>query len=310
MNTDSQDTALTVQEFLKAIRNNLKFILVIAILGFTISASYSLLVQEIYTATALMQTNNSKNDGANTATNSLTGMAQMVGISASGGGVSPEWLSYQMLLSREFFEVLYNDDTFMAKIFAHESYDKSTRAESYNSSVYDIETSEWLVAKPSMAEAYQHFHQNYFDVIHDIRKNTTELRFYHPSPVIATELLKQAIRDINKFATLDDKIEAQKSLDYLKIQSANTALLEVKTVIASLIQKQVQTLMLAEVSDEYLFKVIDKPYEPFYREYPKRTQMVTVATISASFIALLFAIFSFINRKTAYDLLKELISRD
>ena len=305
MNTESEDTALSIFDFFKAIKDNFKFIFVITSLGFIITASYSLLVQEIYTSTALLQANVNQNGGANTRNNSLTGIAEMAGIGSGSAGVTPEHLAYQKLKSKEFFEILYNDDRFIANIFAYKSYKKNNN-DIYSSS-YDNESSKWLVSKPIFQEAYHYFHQDYLTVIDNVRKGTTEVRISHPSPVLAAKLLQQVISEVNKFATFDDKAEAKRSLDYLKEQSSKTVLVEVKKVLASLIQAEVQTLMMTEVSNEYLYKVIDKPYEPFYRSYPKKTQMVVIGTISSTFIAIMFSLYAFINRKTPLEIVKKII---
>ena len=255
MNTESEDTALSIFDFFKAIKDNFKFIFVIASLGFIMSASYTLLVQEIYTSTALLQV--SQKEGANTRTNSLGGLAQAAGL-GSNNVITPGHLAFQKLKSREFFEILYKDDRFIADIFAYKAYKNNN--DIYYSD-YDNESSKWLVPKPIFQQAYHFFHQDYLVIIDDFRQGTTELRLSHPSPVLAAKLLQQVITEVNRFATLDDKAEAKRSLDYLTDQSSKTILVEVKKVLASLIQTEVQTLMMTEVSNEYLYKVIDKPYE-------------------------------------------------
>ena len=61
--------------------------------------------------------------------------------------------------------------------------------------------------------------------------------------------------------------------------------------------------MLAEVTDEYLFDVIDEPFVPDYRFSPKRTQLTIIGTISFGIFALLLSIFSFVkNGGRAIDL--------
>ena len=73
-----------------------------------------------------------------------------------------------------------------------------------------------------------------------------------------------------------------------------TKVIEVQRVIAALIQQRIQTLMLAEVSEEYLFDVVDEPFRPDYRFWPKRTQMTIIGTVISGLIAILFSIFCFL----------------
>ena len=86
---------------------------------------------------------------------------------------------------------------------------------------------------------------------------------------------------------------------------SETNVIEVQRVIASLIQEKIQTLMLAEVSEEYLFDVIDEPFVPDYRFWPKRTQLTVIGTISSGIFAIIFSTFVFIrNRNTVVEVLK------
>ena len=65
-----------------------------------------------------------------------------------------------------------------------------------------------------------------------------------------------------------------KALDFLENQIQSTNILEIRKVLAQLIQPRIQNLMFVESSDEYL--LIDEPSYPIYR-FSNRTQ-ITITT--------------------------------
>ena len=64
--------------------------------------------------------------------------------------------------------------------------------------------------------------------------------------------------------------EAEKSIEYLKQQIANTSLADLQVMFFELIQSQTETVMLAEVRPEYVFKTIDPAVVPELKSKPRR----------------------------------------
>ena len=58
--------------------------------------------------------------------------------------------------------------------------------------------------------------------------------------------------------------------------------------------------MLAEVSEEYLFEVIDRPFVSDYRFWPKRTQLTVIGTICSGLIAIMLSLFAFLKNKSTF----------
>ena len=112
--------------------------------------------------------------------------------------------------------------------------------------------------------------------------------------------LEKIILEINDHVKKEEKLEAENSLNYLKERLGETNAMEVKRVIAALIQNKIQTLMLAEVSEEYLFEVIDRPFVPDYRSWPKRTQLTVIGSICFGLIAIMLSLFAFFKNKSTF----------
>ena len=84
----------------------------------------------------------------------------------------------------------------------------------------------------------------------------------HQSPVVAAQWVNWLVEDVNAAVKAQDVAEAEKSIEYLKQQVANTSLADLQAMFFELIQSQTETVMLAEVRPEYVFKTIDPAVVP------------------------------------------------
>ena len=73
----------------------------------------------------------------------------------------------------------------------------------------------------------------------------------------AVEQLKDLEKKLKDAKHAREVAEAEKSIEYLKQQVANTSLADLQAMFFELIQSQTETVMLAEVRPEYVFKTID-----------------------------------------------------
>ena len=157
-------------------------------------------------------------------------------------------------------------------------------------------------------KAYEDFHKDFFVVSYNRQSGLITLLLKNKSPELSSIWLTAIISKINNYVKDREKLEAENSLKYLRQRLGESNVIEVQRVIAALIQQKIQTLMLAEVSEEYLFDIVDKPFRPDYKFWPKRTQMTIIGTIISGLIAILFSIFCFlINGSTSMKYLKNLV---
>ena len=76
-----------------------------------------------------------------------------------------------------------------------------------------------------------------------------------------------------------EESEAEKSIEYLKQQVANTSLADLQAMFFELIQSQTETVMLAEVRPEYVFKTIDPAVVPEEKSKPSRALICVLGTL-------------------------------
>ena len=88
----------------------------------------------------------------------------------------------------------------------------------------------------------------------------------HQSPVIAAQWVDWLVKDVNAAVKTQDVDEANKAIEYLKQQVSKTALSDPQAMFFELIQSQTETVMLAEVRPEYVFKTIDPAVVPEQKE--------------------------------------------
>ena len=90
---------------------------------------------------------------------------------------------------------------------------------------------------------------------------------------------------------MQDVTEATKSIEYLKQQVANTSLAELQAMFFELIQSQTETVMLAEVRPEYVFKTIDPAVAPEEKSGPNRALICIVGTLLGIVIGSILVLF-------------------
>ena len=123
------------------------------------------------------------------------------------------------------------------------------------------------------------------------------LAIEHYSPEIATQWLKLLVTDINSTMREQDKIEAQNSIDYLTKKLQETQLADMQTVFYQLIEEQTKTIMLAEVSKEYVLKTIDPANAPEEKAKPKRALIVVLGTMLGGILSVLIVLIRYFTKK-------------
>jgi uncharacterized protein involved in exopolysaccharide biosynthesis len=80
---------------------------------------------------------------------------------------------------------------------------------------------------------------------------------------------------------------AENFYSYLTSELTATNSVELRQSIASMIEAQMQTIMLANADAEYAFSYIDPPRIPNIRAYPRRSLMVILSFIASLFVSVI-----------------------
>jgi hypothetical protein len=136
-----------------------------------------------------------------------------------------------------------------------------------------------LSAKPSLQEAHKEFLLS-FGVSKDKAKNTIFVSYEHVSPEFAYNVVNWLVQDINEYMRQADIDDANKSIRYLQQEADKSTVAELRNVVYALLEEQLKTLMIANVRQEYVFKVIDKAVIPEEKSGPKRALILTLIYLS------------------------------
>ena len=112
------------------------------------------------------------------------------------------------------------------------------------------------------------------------------LRFTHVSPGFASELLALLVGAVNSALRDADVREAEAAIVYLEEYSERVQYAEVKEAVYGLVQSQIETIMLANVRPEYVFRIIDGPSVPVNRASPIRPLYALLGAISSITLSL------------------------
>ena len=286
-------------------------LLIIAISGlFAISSIiYAINQPNIYRATTLLAPASEQGGAGGLAkmAGQFGGLASLAGINLGGGGTDKTGLALEVLKSRVFLEEFINKHQLLVPLMATENWDINTNKLIYDEDLYDSSTNKWVrevkapkKSEPSSWEAYEAF-KEIFTVSTDKETGMVSISIEHYSPEVATQWLLWLVRDINTALRDQDKAEAQRSIDYLTVKLKETQLADMQTVFYQLIEEQTKTIMLAEVSQEYVLKTIDPANAPEEKAKPKRALIVVLVTMLGGILAVLFVLIRYFSTKNKQE---------
>ncbi len=254
-----------------------------------LSVAVALWLPNIYRAEALLAPND---QGSGSALSSLAaqygGLASLAGINLSGGETDQTALGLEVLRSKKFITEFIDRHDLLVPLIAAKGWDAGTGELIIDEDDYDLETATWIrkvgppkKTIPTLQEAYREF-MEILSVYQDKRTGFVSVSVDHYSPTVAKEWVDWLVSDLNRTIMEKDVAEAEQAIEFLNKQIENTSLMELRGVFFSLIEEQTKTIMLANVTDEYLLKTIDPALAPERKIAPKRALIVLLATAFGS----------------------------
>jgi uncharacterized protein involved in exopolysaccharide biosynthesis len=247
-----------------------------------IAVVVALMLPNIYRAEALLAPNDQDNAGGLSALAAQYGsLASLAGINLGGGQRDKTVLGLEVLKSRKFLSEF---------VERHDILD-----------VYDTVSAKWVrrvtppkKTVPSSQEAYERF-SDILSIGQDQKTGLVTVAVEHLSPVVAKQWVEWLVEDINSSIMRQDVAEAEQAIEYLHKQIENTSLADLQSVFFSLIEEQTKTVMLAQVTDEYLLRTLDPAVAPEMKTKPRRSLLVVVSTLLGSLlgVAVVFVSTSF-----------------
>lgn len=246
----------------------------------------ALVMTEIYRAEVTIAPADEKNGGGLSGLASqFGGLASLAGVDLGGGGGATEE-AMAILSSRHFTLEFIKENSLMPILFEDS---------------WDAEKAKWKVEnkedQPSEWDAFKLF-DKLREVSTDAKSGMTKVSIEWNDPVLAAEWANKLVVKLNQNRKKAAIEEAEKSMQYLENELKQTSVVDMRQSLFQLIEAQAKTKMLANVRDEFAFKVIDPAVVPEERIKPKRKLMVILGGMVGLMLGVFLAFFlSFIKNQ-------------
>jgi uncharacterized protein involved in exopolysaccharide biosynthesis len=268
------------------------------IASFTIAATViaiivALMLPNVYRAEALLAPNDQEGAGGLSALASqYGGLASLAGISIDGGFSDKTTLGLEILKSRKFISEFVESHDILVPLIAAKGWDSESGRLAIDPDDYDVASGKWIrhvspprSTIPTSQEAYEEF-MDILSVSQDKYSGFISVAVEHYSPTVAKQWVDWLVDDLNSSIMRRDVAEAEQAIEYLSDQIKNTSVASLQNVFFNLIEEQLKTVMLAEVTDEYLFRTLDPAIAPDMKTKPKRSLIVILSALLGFFLAM------------------------
>jgi len=278
-----EEDEINLLDLIKVILKNLRLIGIIIGVVVVATAIISLIMTPVYESKAvIMPTTQTKDIGVGSM------LAQQFGISGPSSPMATEVVS--LLKSNTLRERIikrYN----LLKLFFEDDYEELKKEKNENELL-------WMGLRRFDGITKVNFKQ---------KDNTIEIVVGYKDPKIARDLVNYTLAELTDYMSIEAKRVAETNKKYLESQLENTADPFIKTKLYTLIAQQLETAMMAEVKENFAFKVLDAPMIPDKRSKPKRKLMVLIAFVVSLFIGIFAAFLReyMIKQQKAFEELKE-----
>jgi len=291
-----------IQNYSNLIRRNIVSIFIIISLSLGISVSVALLTPNVFKSTAIVVPSFSKYSSSSAGSSSqLGGLASLAGIGLNAE-VDEGAIAFKTLTSYDFFQTLYDNDNFMKRVLAGtDSNPEEGSVNKFDNKFVDPDTMAWI-AKPSLEKAYKIFYTKHFSSFKDRKSGFIYLHGDHKVPSVAQEIVKNVLKELNEYIRAIDVKEAKAALEYIEGKIASTNTLDVKRVLASLAERELQVIALSEASEDFAFRVVQSAFLPETRDSPHRSRMVLVGGLIGIILSsLLILLANYFNLKISLN---------
>ena len=293
------DDEIDLKELFAVLWDGKRFIIAITSIAAAISVMVALSSPNIYTASALLAPAESSGGGLSGLTKQYGGLASLAGVSLPGGeGSSRVQFGMELMKSRAFIRDFVERHDILPELMAVESWEQTSGDVLFDGEVYDAATNTWVLPQPSAQQARKAF-TGILGIAEDKQTGYVSVSIEHQSPVIAAQWVNWLVNDVNAAVRMQDVDEAERSIEYLKQQAAKTSLADLQTVFFELIQSQTETVMLAEVRPEYVFKTIDPAIVPEVKSKPSRALICVLGTLLGGMLGVVIVLIRHYARSEA-----------
>lgn len=208
------------------------------------------------------------------------GLAAMAGINLGGGNSNDIDQAMELVLSWAFLEKVVYKYELKPLVMGVNGWDQEADELLWDEDVYDAENKKWvrnppsgMVPEPSSFEVYEKL-KEMIEVNYDTKVGMVNISVQYFSPSIAKEWVDILVAELNSHFQVRDVLKASRNIEYLENKIEGTSIAGMQEVLYGMIEAQTKTLMLAEVSGDYLLECVVEPKAAEKHSSPKRALMV------------------------------------
>lgn len=280
-NSSQPRTYATFDDLLAEIRHHRWWLAVWCLVPAAVAVVYSLSATPVYEATVVVKV---AKDPLGTLDSSmvpgqLSGLASLAGFRLGGSDESVEAVA--VLRSNELARSFVSEQDRRIQLFP----DK-----------WDAANKRWRTKKPdgpSLNDTVERFLNTVRRVKQDNLTGLVEVEFRWRDRELAAAWANDYVRLANARLSLRKMQEARKMLAYLEKTLTTTDNVQLQEVVARLMQTQINNATLANVRDDYAFRVVDPAFAPDEDDYvwPRPALLVVVSAVIGLIFGLLTAQF-------------------
>jgi uncharacterized protein involved in exopolysaccharide biosynthesis len=243
--------------------------------GVGIAAWVAFTSKPIYRAEAVVMLAQPTDQSESRLPDQIGGLAALAGLTFGGAG-DRKAEALATLQSRVLTESFVQDNNLLPVLFA---------------SRWDPERNEWRAnAKaPTLWDANKLISTSVRKVLEDRKTGLITVAVEWTDPKLAAEWTAELVERTNKLLQQSAYGRATRNIAYLRKQLEETNIVEVRQALNNLMESELKTSMLAQRSEDYAFKVLDRAVVPQEKVRPRRALLLALG-LTGGIFAWVFAL--------------------
>lgn len=281
MQQASDARELDLLQLANSILREWKTVIGVVVIAVACAVVYGFVASRIYRSEALIVPTNdyAETTGAGNLVGQLSGLASIVGLGANVGETQTQ-VSLALLTSRGFLESYIQEEQILPILYA---------------SRWDARRQTWRNTNdevPTIAEAVEYFQRNVLKVNQDRRTGLVHVLVEWSDPDLAAKWANDIVARVNAQTRSAAVAEAKRNQEFLNHELEKSGPIELKQAIYRLQEAQIKKEMLANVRQDYAFKVVDRARAADTDDYvkPKRSALVLFAALVGLIVGIVLAL--------------------
>lgn len=278
---DGEGLDIDFRELFLVLGRERRLIFWITFLCFSAAIAFALIAPNIYRAETVLQMRDLEKEGMGSAAalaSKLGGFADLAGISL-GSSASQE-VAIATLQSRQLVQKFIEDRDLLPKLF-DDDWDETGKA--WKSDDPSDHPTPWLAyEKP--------FRKKILRVSQDRKTGLVTVAIEWKDPTEAAQWATELVSRTNTLLREKAIERAEKNLTYLDQQLRQTSTVELQQSLFSVIESEQKKLMVAKVTDEYAFQIVDPAFVPEDHVRPARPLIVLMGLFGGGLVGCVLAL--------------------